>query len=87
VLALPPITSSTPRLTRELSLQAKHLLAQKQSQPDDQPDDHKHHTDSYKNAKDVRGNGAGTLPARVEEGVGVEALGCLGNVGDAQVAG
>lgn len=86
MLAPPSITSSTPRLTRELSLQAKHLLAQNQSQPDNHPNNHKYHTDSRSNAKDVSGNAAGTALVWVEEGVGVEALGCPGNVGDAQVA-
>lgn len=84
--APPSITSSTPRLTRELSLQAKHLLTQNQSQPNNQPNNHKHHTDSRSNAKDVRGNAARTALVWVEEGVGVEAFSCPGNVGDAQVA-
>lgn len=71
----------------EFAFHAHLALRQPPAGPDEAPDEHEDDEDSDGDAEDVGGNEAVLLEARIEEGVGVEALGGLGDVGESEVEG
>lgn len=71
----------------ELAFHAQFLLGEPAAGPDEAPDDHEDDEDGNGDAEDVGGDKTVLLLGGVEEGVGVEALGGLGDVGEREVEG